>query len=347
MCPPCDMDTAVAGEQMKCMYCRQDKSNTYFNKEHVMPRCLGHFNGNLTLDCVCAECNQIFGNQLDIVLGRDSYEALLRFQHKLKPLSEIADIRSKNLLLTFNADGPCKGARLTMDVDKEGIVIDLVNQAGLPFHKAGVFFITLDELKSMGASVKPFVDQDDKVRFIYKTDADLKELIGQLERLGMTFTNKDSFDAFDIPHVSSPKVDIFYLQGQKIQRALAKLALNYAASQMGSDFVLQSDFDSIRQFVVDGTRPKNPFFSLSFSEPRDVSASSPAVGTEHHVLTIDWDDSPSRIAVVIELFGGRQYKIVLTANYHGLFRTDLSHGHLFDLKTRVVHLMQKSRIITP
>ena len=81
---------------MVCIYCKTDKPQRLFNKEHVLPRCLGTFLDAPTLKCVCKACNQAFGDQLEIALGRDSFEALLRFQHRLKPLQEVAGLRPES-----------------------------------------------------------------------------------------------------------------------------------------------------------------------------------------------------------------------------------------------------------
>ena len=331
---------------MVCIYCKAEKPAHLFNKDHVLPRCLGTFINAPTLTCVCKECNQAFGDDLELALGRDSYEALLRFQHKLKPLQEVVELRNRNLTATLNVDGPCRGARIAFGADERGVVIDLVDQAGIPFKRAGTMFLTLAELRLLQTSIKPHVVPGGKVSFIYKTVHSLRQVVEELERLGMTFTNLDSHNTFDIPHLEHSNVDIFYREGRRIHRALCKIALNYAAYQMGAPFVLSSDFDQIRAFVSSGSQPRFRSLFLSVDEPRNIS-DGPDTASEHHVVSLDWDGSPSQIAVTIELFGGRQYKLVLTDNYHGLFRTDLAHADFFDLKERTVREMARSRILLP
>jgi len=54
---------------MKCVYCVEDKPLSSFTKvEHVMPQSFGLFTNNLTLvNTVCDDCNQYFGDNLEIV----------------------------------------------------------------------------------------------------------------------------------------------------------------------------------------------------------------------------------------------------------------------------------------
>jgi hypothetical protein len=78
-----------------CIYCQHADPPCGFNTEHVIPEALGAFHDNLTLSGseVCRECNQYFGDTLDRMLTRDSYEALLRVEHGLKESAGIPGIQ--------------------------------------------------------------------------------------------------------------------------------------------------------------------------------------------------------------------------------------------------------------
>src|SRR5476651_2701380 len=91
----------------KCIYCLKAEDATSFtNKEHVLPRAFGTFNNNLTLkNEVCNSCNQKFGNELEVFLGRDSYEGISRY--KFKPQK---NYKFKNTRLIIRlAEGRFKG----------------------------------------------------------------------------------------------------------------------------------------------------------------------------------------------------------------------------------------------
>ena len=53
---------------VECIYCRQTKDESAYSKvEHVLPQSFGRFRNNLTLArMVSDECNQFFGNHLEI-----------------------------------------------------------------------------------------------------------------------------------------------------------------------------------------------------------------------------------------------------------------------------------------
>lgn len=77
----------------KCIYCLEDLEPAAFDTDHVIPQAFGRFANNLTLTtCVCNGCNNYFGWNLELFLGRDSIEALRRIQYGLKPIQEIADL---------------------------------------------------------------------------------------------------------------------------------------------------------------------------------------------------------------------------------------------------------------
>jgi len=81
---------------MQCVYCREEKPESSFKKrEHVIPQCFGKFApDNLTLrGCVCDDCNQFFGNEIELFLGRDTFESIERLRHGMKPKEPLRDRR--------------------------------------------------------------------------------------------------------------------------------------------------------------------------------------------------------------------------------------------------------------
>ena len=73
---------------MKCIYCLETKSKNGFRKrEHIIPQCFGKFSpDNLILyDTVCDDCNQYFGEKIELFFGRDSFEGIERLKHGIKP----------------------------------------------------------------------------------------------------------------------------------------------------------------------------------------------------------------------------------------------------------------------
>ena len=95
-----------------CAYCKETQPLTTFERtEHVIPAafCAG-FSGVLTLapslrPAICDRCNQRFGDTLELALGRDSYEAVLRLHHGMKPARDAGDVGQRRLEFTLPEDG--------------------------------------------------------------------------------------------------------------------------------------------------------------------------------------------------------------------------------------------------
>jgi len=64
---------------IKCIYCLKEKNSNEFRKrEHVIPQMFGRFKNNLILrGLVCDNCNQYFGDNLELALGRDTIEGII------------------------------------------------------------------------------------------------------------------------------------------------------------------------------------------------------------------------------------------------------------------------------
>lgn len=73
---------------IRCIYCLKDKPrNEYQRREHVMPQCYGTFTpNNLVLyETVCDVCNQYFGDEIELYLGRDTIEGVIRYRYGKRP----------------------------------------------------------------------------------------------------------------------------------------------------------------------------------------------------------------------------------------------------------------------
>ena len=95
------LSTSRRGELI-CIYCKQEKDKAAFNTEHLVPKSLGIFENNLTLHTVCSDCNKYLGDKLDLLIGRSSMEALLRFVHGVKSTSLISELIYTNLIVTYD-----------------------------------------------------------------------------------------------------------------------------------------------------------------------------------------------------------------------------------------------------
>lgn len=98
---------------MQCIYCLEEKGSHNFKKiEHVIPKSFGAFKNNFVLkETVCDECNQYFGDNLEIDLARDTYEgSITRYDHGIKKPSEFKSMGKKSRIKVRVKEGPLKGS---------------------------------------------------------------------------------------------------------------------------------------------------------------------------------------------------------------------------------------------
>src|SRR5262249_31407947 len=97
-----------------CIYCVTDKPGSAFTKtEHVLPQAFGRFRNSqdVTLqNMVCDDCNQFFGDTIDLYLARDTPDGLRRFLLGYRPPEEFKSL-GKATSMTFRvATGLFAGA---------------------------------------------------------------------------------------------------------------------------------------------------------------------------------------------------------------------------------------------
>lgn len=67
-----------------CIYCKTINQEKFKGVEHVMPQSFGTFGSETPkLNCVCDECNNYFGRELDQALARDTLEGITRYKKGL------------------------------------------------------------------------------------------------------------------------------------------------------------------------------------------------------------------------------------------------------------------------
>ena len=69
------------------------------------PKPSAHFSRTGPLDCVCDECNEYFADKLELALGRDSREALLRIELGLKPAAGASELLNRRIRTTLQDPG--------------------------------------------------------------------------------------------------------------------------------------------------------------------------------------------------------------------------------------------------
>lgn len=146
---------------MVCIYCQEDKPQESFSKEHVLPRSFGKFKNDFTLvGMVCGQCNQFFGDHLELFLGRDTFEGLSRVDVGIQKPEDFKSAGKRARTIIRVEEGFFRGAYAYRDYSPEQGKVTLlpVPQVGLLKNDQQYEFYTFDNL--------PRKNELDPVRFL-------------------------------------------------------------------------------------------------------------------------------------------------------------------------------------
>ncbi len=318
---------------MICIYCLEDRGQSSFTKvEHVVPQSFGGFENNLTLhETVCDGCNQYFGDNLEIALGRDTYEGGLRFQYGLKSPGEFKSLGKKSRLLVRVEEGEFKGAYAYRDREysenQREIVLKPISQVGFRRTENSAYdYYLLDDVPA-----KQYFDQNGfelnqpgSMRIIPSTYRELIERA--LSEKGFAFKSHKDAD----PDHSEPDW-LCKFEGtidDTILRAVTKVGFNYLSYWQGREFMLEGDFDPTRRFIRYGVKPQYPLIKIR-QEP--ILGDEPVEGKRRsgHLITVDWAADKRSVVAQVSLFNWLTYSICLARDFSGERRI-IRKGHFFD-----------------
>lgn len=324
---------------MQCVYCTEDKPASSFKKrEHVIPQCFGRFTpDNLILrECVCDDCNQLFGNQLELFLGRDTIESIERLRHGMKPKDTL---RHRKRVKSKVEAGAWKGV-VVRDMhlaDSGTIAIEKAVQAGF-YHTQraeydyfeAAYVPTNKELLDNGYDLK-----DAPIWLIAEEGAELDALIITLVEKGIKLSAKTDMVKQNTPGDILPIVTDITLD-RTIMRGFCKIAFNYLTLVAGTDFVLSPVFDGIRRFVRSNNGDCLQFFAVNLPpilhDDQRLEKAGKKV-TEGHLIIVGWQGN--RLVCKISLFNEQTFGIFLCQDFEGIWRP-IKCGHHFDVETKKV-----------
>lgn len=317
----------------KCIYCLKQKPKENFTRrEHVLPESFGAFKNNFTLkETVCDDCNKFFGDNLELDLARGSIEGLLRFQYDIKPAKEYKSLGKRSRILLQVGDGPFEGAYVYFEYSAEeaDIIIKQLPQIGFVENDSGkTSWYLIHEIPEKEELIKKGVKL--KKRGSIKILAcDLNQAISLLKEKGIEqrFEKEGGF-IFDKTEDGYP-LRVSYPLNDKKLRAVAKIAFNYLAYWEKSSFVLDSNFDVIRNFILKGERPNYEIIIANTQAVLIDELLSPnrRIG---HIITVNWASDKVSIVSQVSIFNFLKYRICLSREFSGEHR-QITKGHFFNL----------------
>jgi len=325
-----------------CIYCRE-RSAKRFPSEHVIPRSFGKFSQNLTIHCVCGECNNFFSGHLEIHFARHTGEGVVRYRHGLRK-SLAPNPGNEKFTATISTPGKLFGAqvRLTPNATGDGIGFDWISQVGFEEKMTGNWlWFTEDKLEPRFLREVRF---GSKVCYVTPNAEARQRLRNKLIEMGFKFGTQQHFD--EVAPQTTLATRVKWDFDAIIRRCLAKIAFNHLAHITGQDpdFLCRSDFDDVRNFIRFGTKSEKtePNLVLMSGVPQLGYSSPPPLGGGHLILTT-WDATNRSIISHLSIFGVLTYRVILCRDYDGIW-FDIRAGHYFDPTQKAVRPARITRL---
>lgn len=281
----------------KCIYCLEDKDESEFNREHVIPRMMGTYQNGFVLNefQVCKECNSYFSRELENKIGLNSFESFLRMQHG-RPMSDGRVLRSDRVSFR-GIEGVFKGLTFTAVVDhtnSEHIHFDIAPCIGILSSPSS------DEYNYFNVDDLPNAPREFLTAFKGVPKAiitvGLEEQIATQALREKGYLNADSIynettvhDLYDKPDFVTA---INFSVDSILRRLCAKTIFNYFCFTNGKDYLLESRFDEIRNYIRFGTWSNNLWFRNSIGPVSAIqlpNESAHAAGYMFHAEKEKWD----------------------------------------------------------
>ena len=329
--------------QSTCIYCQQNKPISEFNIEHVIPSAFGDFpTRNMSphlVSTVCTECNQFYGNTIDLFLARHSFEGIKRLEMGVK-----SDARGAHKQVYFEmkklANDPNSPSPIFyMDRDRNKLDIAYGVRLYKKDNEKEFVNLLLDPRDSKhptlsciepGVVFNPIEWKDDIGKFeIWCKDDDQQKLIlSILDNWGINLriddASKDLIRNTVEEMQGNEEFTISAFVNREIYRAIAKILFNYAALNLGAEEMLKGTWDNCRKFIrfdKDDVKKRIDVTDVFWdTDPQNMTI-------ETNAIDMRFENSNGNVIGKICFYGYWIYEIVLARNY--TVSDDLLSGHRF------------------
>lgn len=216
---------------------------------------------------VCKECNSYFSNQLENKIALDSYEAFLRMQHRSKPLSDGRRLAENRIRITGN-EGVFKGIPFEVYTDSGNServrfesepmvgIISSVELNEYDYYTPEDLPVATDKVKGKLKGVEQAIINTGIDRKVFEKLLIEKGYITESYKYSEK-TVAELHGESDFMTMIEMEIDSF------MRRVCAKTVFNYLCYSKGKEFVLDSNFDLIRDYIRNGRWSENLWFRYS------------------------------------------------------------------------------------
>jgi hypothetical protein len=239
---------------MKCIFCKEEKSKDQFKPEHVFPDSIG---GSLTVDSVCADCNNRIGSEVDSKLADNLFVKLIRWELGLLGRTEKTRPLMGDLVGSRADEGGAIRVALTPDKAEGGLrgrVItkrceSITVEKGIEWQKSVVDSENLKTFVSMiqascrhHGQPEPTVEEITHLYDYLKAHSEVDECRVKIAE-GILFRGK--LDRAD------PNVVECWGDMTEVNRAIVKIAYELAYEWLGPTYLNDPTALILRRFVLD------------------------------------------------------------------------------------------------
>lgn len=279
-----------------CIYCKKEKEDDAFNREHVIPRMMGRYVNAPVLSNyqVCQECNSFFSREIEDKISLDSYEAFLRMKSGIKKMSDGRRLSNSRITLS-GAEGLFKGLKFIVVSDAtnpERIHFDISPCIGIKKSEDEYDYYSIDELPTatdeMIQSLKEYASPI--VQFGYDPDEATSALIEK-----GYITDKAQYSEKSIEEeygAADFTASIKFSIDPLVRRVCAKTIFNYMCWSTSAEYMLDSKFDALREYVRNGVWNDFLWFRYSMGF---VSTATPPNEISHAMGTMIYCNPESKM----------------------------------------------------
>lgn len=342
-----------SSSSIRCIYCRGDRSPADRSRDHVIPQLLGRFSGRgAVLRCVCVECNNTLGRELESAFARDSFEAYE--QVRIGQRSRVGGSGELRAAIRVPAGNDMAGALLALIArqDAEPYTSLLPQIGSCPPGGTDFEF----RLPRDFAKIETF-QKGSSFKILASTAADYESLLALVRQRVPGFTIRRALEP--PPHEDNQvEVELTFTMDKLVFRVIAKIAFSYLAWRFGPEAALDGSFDQIRRFIRYGEGDRTEFAVVD-QQPILLDDRVTRRQTDGHLVVLTSMPKrppPSRIIIspaswkveliaAVSLYNVFTYRIRLTQDYAGIVPVRL--GHHFDWRGRSISELRSGLLVTP
>lgn len=279
-----------------CIYCKKEKEDDAFNREHVIPRMMGRYVNAPVLSNyqVCQECNSFFSKEIEDKISLDSYEAFLRMKSGIKRMSDGRRLSNSRISLC-GVEGLFKGLKFI-------VVSDAANQERIHFDISPCIGIKKSEDEYDYYSINELpVATEEKIQTLRQYSSPIvqfgytpEETTGVLIEKGY-ITDKAQYSEKRIEEEyrdAEFTTSIRFSIDSFVRRVCAKTIFNYMCWNTSAEYMLDSKFDALREYVRNGVWNDNLWFRYSTGF---VSTATPPNDTSHAIGTMIYSNPDTKM----------------------------------------------------